>query len=63
MNLHWIKCSKFTKNKNSKIKWKTYSIAYSMDLHTVPVDHLLKTRKEYKNSNKQKIHKVLIKAN
>ena len=29
----------------------------------MPVKHLLKARKEYKNSNKQEIHKVFIKTN
>ena len=34
----------------------------SLDLHTVLMDHLQKTMKEYKNSKKQEIHDILIKT-
>ena len=36
---------------------------YSLDLHTVPVDHLQKTKKESKNLKKQEIHDIFIKTN
>ena len=34
-----------------------------LDLHIVPVDHLQKTKKEYKNLEKQEIHDIFIKTN
>ena len=34
-----------------------------LDLHIVLVDHLLKTKKEYKNIRKQEIQEVFIKTN
>ena len=35
----------------------------SLDLHTVLVDHLQKTKKEYKNLKKPAIHDKFIKTN
>ena len=34
-----------------------------LDLHIVLVDHLQKTKKEYKNLEKQEIHDIFIKTN
>ena len=34
-----------------------------MDLHIVHVDHLQKTKKEFKSLKKQEIHDIFIKAN
>ena len=34
-----------------------------LDLHIVLVDHLQKTKKEYKNLEKQEIHDICIKTN
>ena len=34
-----------------------------MDLRTKLVDHLMKTKKEYKSLKKQKIHNIFIKTN
>ena len=36
---------------------------YSLDLHIVLVDHLQKTKKEYKNLKKQEIHNISNKIN
>ena len=36
---------------------------YSLDLHIVLVDHLQKTKKEYKNLKKQEIQDIFIKTN
>ena len=35
----------------------------SPDLPTVPVEHFLKTKKEYENLKKQGIHNIFIKTN
>ena len=35
----------------------------NLDLNIALVDHLQKTKKEYKNLNKQEIHNIFIKTN
>ena len=35
----------------------------NLDLITMPADHLLKTKKEYKNFNQQEIHNIFIETN
>ena len=40
-----------------------FKFMYEMHLHIALVDHLQKTKKEYKNLKKQEIHDIFIKTN